>query len=430
MRLLIVISLLSCLTVARAAAQDLGIFEETSAGNFYGIGAKQMAMGGTGIANAIDGSALWYNPAALAKIPRIEFQIGLSHQNFDNKTSMRAGRYDPAFFASTLNSANTDASKTRFSTLNLTVPVPTFRGSLVIAFGLNRIAGFDRVGVFHVRDIRTADNALVDDMTTEKESGSLYMYSGAAAIDLSPRLSVGAAINVFSGKDKFVYSYQWIDQTISPSSGGFTNQFDDDYIGISGKGGLLYRPNGRTTIGVTVETPTYWEVEQRYIEGNYRDVIKYNLIHPFKFGLGMAMRFNHLRMACEASYADWSQMEYSDNPAMEQQVDSLGDLYRDVINLRLGVEYQFFKTGLALRGGLFSQPLPYDDKFIIDDNVGFTFGFGWLLDKTLLLEGAYVDGGFKRTYTAVNAEYTLASNKMAVAEDKYRRLFVTISYRY
>ncbi|MEZ5358686.1 MAG: hypothetical protein R3F48_07605 [Candidatus Zixiibacteriota bacterium] len=431
MRVLTCFCLLLLFIVTGVSAQDLGIFEETTAGNYFGFGAKQMAMGGTGIANSIDGSALWYNPAGLARIPRIEFQLGMTHQKFSNETSMPAGRYNPSFFKSTINSADTDASKTRFSTVNLTIPVPTYRGAFVVSFGVHRMLSFDRVGIFHVRDLRISDDAIVDDMTSESESGSVYMYSGGAAIDLSPNLSVGAALNVFSGEDKFVYTVSSLDETLIPLwSVSYSTQNVFDLIAIGGKTGLLYRPNNRTSIGLTIETPIYWEIEQRFTVDDTVTVVKYRLIHPFKFGAGMAMRFDKLRLAAEATYADWSQLEYDDNPAMEQQIDSLSDLYRAVVDLRLGVEYQFYKTGLALRGGIFSQPLPYDDKFIIDDNIGFTLGFGWLLDKTLLLEGAYVDGGLERTFTAFNADYTIPTNKNAIAEDRYRRVYLTVSYRY
>ena len=40
--------------------------DEPIAGNYFGIGARQMAMGGAGIMS-MDGTALYYNPANLAR---------------------------------------------------------------------------------------------------------------------------------------------------------------------------------------------------------------------------------------------------------------------------------------------------------------------------------------------------------------------------
>src|SRR4030042_2570855 len=60
--------------------------EEASAGNFFGIGARAMGMGGAQIATANDASGLVYNPARLAKVKRIEFSGGMTHQRLNNET--------------------------------------------------------------------------------------------------------------------------------------------------------------------------------------------------------------------------------------------------------------------------------------------------------------------------------------------------------
>ena len=83
-RLLCLTFVFSIFFTGLSSAQDLGRYEEVTAGNFFGIGARQMAMGGTGIASSWDGAAMWYNPAALARIHRVEFQLGLNHQKFSN----------------------------------------------------------------------------------------------------------------------------------------------------------------------------------------------------------------------------------------------------------------------------------------------------------------------------------------------------------
>ena len=115
--------------------------------------------------------------------------------------------------------------------------------------------------------------------------------------------------------------------------------------------------------------------------------------------------------------------------------------YRDVLNLRAGAEYQFPRMGLALRAGIFSAPLAsdkgltgYDDSDdtieydgtvsrIDDDRFGYTFGFGWLIDKVLMLEGAFVTGGYKQRYVGPNGISTLV-------DDDFGNVFLTLSYRY
>lgn len=411
--------LLVCGLGAIVSAQDLGIFEEVTAGNFFGLGARQMAMGGAGIASSIDGAAMYYNPAALARIYRIEFQLGLTHQKFSNETSQRAGRYDG--FTSILNKADIDQTKTRFGSINLTVPVPTYRGSLVVAFGANRIMSFDRTAVYHLIDDSLGNR--INDYGKEFETGGIYLYTAAAGVDVSPNVSLGLALNVYSGKDKFNYTEIYSDDLRPSSSYEYESETTEDYIGASLKGGLLARPNADWTIGLTVESPLDWQIEQTFLDYEGSSKVEYDLTRPFVFGAGVAFTPGRLTLTGDADYADWSQMSYNENPDMEIYNDSVSLLYRDVFNLRAGAEYQFPAQGLALRAGIFSNPLPYDSRFIKDDQFGYSLGIGWLIDKVIMLEGAFVRGGYTRTYTAPNG-------LPLTADDKYSRVYVTMSYRY
>jgi len=442
-------SILLCLLVASVAvsAQDLGGLEEVTAGNFFGFGARQMSMGGAGIAASLDGAALYYNPAALARIHKIELQFGLSHQKFHNETTQPIRRYDG--FTSMLNAAKIDQTKTRFGTLNLTIPVPTYRGSLTVAFGVNRIMSFDRAALYHVIDENATGDRL-DDYAKEFETGGIYVYSGGAGVDISPNLSLGAGLNIYSGKDEFGYDYYFTDD-VTPYSESGSHRVTEDYIGISAKGGLLARPNEHVAMGLTIETPMDFQVEYTYEEhGSVTDIsgtsdiqdfykIKYDLTRPFIFGGGVAVRSGQFLATADGEYIDWSQLSYNDNPDMSELNDSLAVLYRDVLNLRAGVEYQFPKAGMALRAGAFLNPLPYRKegvvdtrtvKFIDKDRKGISAGFGWLIDDVLMLEAAYVRGTFTRMYSPANSAYVNPAASMATAEDTFNRVFVTMSYRY
>ncbi|NMC43929.1 MAG: hypothetical protein GYA46_08415, partial [candidate division Zixibacteria bacterium] len=268
---------------AVVSAQDLGIFEEVTAGNFFGLGARQMAMGGAGIASSMDGAAMYYNPAALARIYRIEFQLGLTHQKFSNESSQNPGRY--AGFNSLLNKADIDQTKTRFGTINLTVPVPTYRGSLVLGFGVNRIMSFDRAAVYHLIDDSLGNR--IDDYGKEFETGSIYLYTAAAGIDVSPNVSLGLALNVYSGKDKFNYTEIFSDALRPSSDYAYESETAEDYIGASVKGGLLARPNAQLALGLTAESPLAWQIKQTFTDFEGLSEVEYDLNRPFIFGAGV-----------------------------------------------------------------------------------------------------------------------------------------------
>ncbi|MGB2979704.1 MAG: hypothetical protein WBC77_00455, partial [Candidatus Zixiibacteriota bacterium] len=75
-----------CLIGSTAYSQGFGVVDEAAAGNFFVIGARALGMGGAHIAVASDATALVYNPAGLARITRIEFSGGLTHQRMSNET--------------------------------------------------------------------------------------------------------------------------------------------------------------------------------------------------------------------------------------------------------------------------------------------------------------------------------------------------------
>jgi long-subunit fatty acid transport protein len=448
------LSILLCVLIASVAisAQDLGILEENTAGNFFGFGARQMSMGGAGIASSLDGAALYYNPAALARIHKIEIQFGLTHQKFRDKTTQPPNRYDG--FTSILNSSQIDQTKTRFGSLNLTIPVPTYRGSLAVAFGINRIMSFDRSTLLHVVDQGSGGGGITD-YAEEFETGGIYLYSGGAGFDISPNLSLGLSLNVYSGKDDYRYNYVYTDNAVQMINASGANRVTEDYIGVSAKGGLLARPNEHLSFGLTIESPMDFQVDYTFSNtSDYFEHVKYDLTRPFIFGGGVAVRSGMFLAAADAEYIDWSQLSYNDNPDQSAYNDRLAQLYREVLNLRGGIEYQIPNAGLALRAGAFLNPLPYRKegvvyskevsgtdtlfipqatKFIDKDRKGFSVGFGWLIDDVLMLEAAYVRGTFTHMYPETYVEDAVPVNPaslMATAEDTFNRVYVTMSYRY
>ena len=80
---IIIFLLLICTTIY---AQDAG--EASSLlDNQYGFGAKSIAMGGAFTAVSDDYSAVFWNPAGLSQIKKMEFFAGLSHLGYDNKAT-------------------------------------------------------------------------------------------------------------------------------------------------------------------------------------------------------------------------------------------------------------------------------------------------------------------------------------------------------
>ena len=99
--------------------------------NQYGFGAKSIAMGSAFTAVSDDYSAIYWNPAGLAQIKKMEFYAGLSHLSYDS---------DATYLG---NQTNSSANFTKLSSIGLVFPVPTYQGSLVFALGYQRVKDFD-----------------------------------------------------------------------------------------------------------------------------------------------------------------------------------------------------------------------------------------------------------------------------------------------
>jgi len=384
-----------------ANSQDLGVVDEATAGNFFGVGARAMGMGGAYIAVANDATALVYNPAGLARVKRIEFSGGLTHQRLRNKTGdlTFVGIQSPGI---NFNDGRLQ-SNTRLSSANIVLPVPTYRGGLVFAFGVNRVKSFDRAMEF------TFPQNGPDGI--ESESGGLYMWSFGGAVDISPNVSVGGAFNFFSGTDNYSWLYQG---SYNDASFSFKYKYDDTikdrYTGFNLKLGVRVQPNKFLVIGGTIESPVTYTINEDWTQTtdttfykpnedwvNYYDSgsPEYKISLPFSMGVGIALNFSNLLLAGDINYADWTQMEYKRLAEMADANRVIKDSYTDALRWHLGAEYLFPTIGTSLRVGYYQNPLPYKSTWIKKDRAYFTAGFGFLIDQVMTLDLAWVHGGWE-----------------------------------
>jgi len=375
---------------------DYQIWEEASSGNFFGLGARAMGMGGAQIATANDALALVYNPACLAKIKRIEFSGGMTHQRLKNETGLPGGAR-PADLRSYFQNESIIQSNTRLSSANIVLPVPTYRGSLVFALGVNRMKSFDRA--FHA--------VLVDPSTGTTdldasilETGGINMWSLGGAMDLSPNISVGGALNYWNGEDDILQEYYL------PLTGklGYEvweqNHYLDSYSGWNGKLGFLIQPNRFLSLGGVIDFPTKFSIDQDYSfyydslhiteEGKiieYTELGQYDLTHPYSFGAGTALTFKYVTLAGDIYYTDWAQMEGKgvDNKLIKEN-------YQEVFRWHIGAEFVMPELSTKVRIGYYEDPIPFKSVYLKNDRRYFTLGAGFLIDQVMTLDIAWNHG--------------------------------------
>ncbi|MEW5873576.1 MAG: hypothetical protein AB1752_00165 [Candidatus Zixiibacteriota bacterium] len=418
-------------SVVAQDVEDVSLFQGAIASDFFGCDARSTSMGNTGIVSARDGSALIYNPANLARVRRIEFRGGVSHFRQSNETSL-GSRYRTG-------DAEDDIRKTRINSLSLTLPVPTYRGSLVFATGVHRFNSFDRA--YSERTYPGIDSVYTG---SEIEHGGMWKWSAGAGMDISPRLAAGLTLNILTGSDHFDWQARVAQGNLGDSiSERESINTDIDYVGVSALAGLTYTVSQAFSVGVTIETPTYLDAEEFSIydhtvdtlfspyiwpyDGDpslpYETVSFYNLTRPFAFGIGASGATGNLLAALDLKYSDWSQLDFdydddllNNSPELRFVKDNL----REVIGVNLGAEYIFPNEGVTVRAGYFLDPLPIDDRYVESQRQYLTFGAGFLIDRVMTIDMSYVHGGYELRDMDPGTYF---------ANYKTRRVFVTFAYR-
>lgn len=378
-----------------------------------------MGMGGAHIAVAEDFSALWWNPAGLAKIRRIELSGGLIYEKERSRT---------LFY--NYGKGKTD-SHTRLASGGIAVPIPTYRGSLVFSVGFNRPKSFDSFLKFKGR---SPEEGFWQE-GLELKSGGLYNWGLGGAIDLSPFLSAGATIMLWRGEE----DYTWDMAKNIPNGQGNILQavnnrdhFLDDYNGINLKLGLLFRANRYIIFGGTLEAPLKLTIEQDWtsqtdslfnndstISAEDYGYYKYKFRLPYEFCLGARLTLPYLILAADLNYTDWSETEYKYPPEDVSAFNPyMGDVYRDILSWHLGAEALVPKAGVKLRLGYYQDPLPYRLEEIKNNRDYLTFGVGFLMGKVMTLDVALVYGLWETSFQGLDESYSV------------NRLFITTAYRF
>jgi long-subunit fatty acid transport protein len=396
------------LTVSKAPASETIQLTQR-----FGVGARAMGMGGTGIAVAEDFSALYWNPAGLAQVRRIEFSGGLSHQKYQATNT---------YYGTT---EQDDENNTRMNSIGMVFPVPTYRGSLVFAIGGGRVENFD--ALFVQRGYVTGDDRL--EYGREVQSGGLFAWSLGGAVDVSPTLSLGAALTLLDGD----YDYDW-DAYFADINNVYNKPPDDndttyihdtrtvDFDGVGLQLGGLLRMNRYLRAGMTIHSPvTYnlsgeaeertWDVFDDGTVESYTDryYFENEISTPWEFGFGMAWSVPTVLLAGDLRFADWSHMKFNGQPLMD---------YDETLSWSLGGEYVLPRLGVKLRAGYASDPIAFNVPEIVEDRDRYSLGAGFLVGQVMTLDMAWVKSSWETTREELTEKIEM------------EQLFLSLAYRF
>jgi long-subunit fatty acid transport protein len=484
------VTALSALTLLIASAARAQFAEDALRFSTFNlpVGARASGMGNTSVGLADDFSALFTNPAGLASLRNFEFSVGLSNASYNNNV---------LFFGQSTSSNN---SVTNLNNLGLVYPVPTSRGSLSLAFGFARIANYSTSAVFSgfnpysslvqslipnvnlnsmsSNDVTnlldsnipyqvfladTVNGRLYPNVTDSvgqagdiREGGGLNSWSLGGAVDIAKDLSLGVTFSLVSGS----YSYDRLfTETDARNVYHYGPPFDLDHFvyestissDITGYNlliGLMYRKQGRYKIGLTVKTPTYYEISENFSDAgtSYFDngdtytstnpgTTKYNIRTPIVLNGGASFQVTDwLLLAGDAEYTDWTQMEFTnDGPDLQSENRVIRDILQPTTNLRGGAELTLWKYGVRLRGGIMYNPSPYKGDPKDYDQVYYTAGVGIALDENVAVDASYAYGTWKTyrdNYYVDFAIPQLVAPSRTSESVKLNTLNVTLSYHF
>ena len=455
-KIIFIISIVSSMTLFGQFAEDAAALLE----NQYGFGAKSIGMGSAFTAVSDDYSAIYWNPAGLAQIKKMEFYAGLSHLSYDS---------DATYLGSQLNS---NANFTKLSSIGLVFPVPTYQGSLVFALGYQRVKDFDNTlqfsgfssssnGLNFIYD--TGDTLFFDKDIQQEEliqqDGNLNNWSFAGAIDISPNVSVGATLNFWTGSSSYLFDYIQTDtENIYPTltdpyrnldfhSYAISQKILSEYSAFQLKLGMLLRPSNSLRIGLNIALPSTLNIVEKYndsdvivyddgfedpVEGDPSE-FEYDVSLPFQFEIGAAYIYNDLTVSLGMEYLDVSQVEFelpsdaslsSDYDELLDENKRIKEIYDAKLKLKAGAEYFWEDQNLMFRGGYMLDPSSLKDASSDYDRHFLTGGIGIVVDKQFIIDLAYMYGYWKNFSSD---SYTPAGTDEDIT---YQRIFLTTSFRF
>ena len=399
-------------------------WEEITIDRFAGLGARAMGMGGAYVAVAEDFTATYWNPAGLAQIRRFELYGGICQR----QDAATVHFYDTPW--------HDQITRTTSDPLGIVIPIPTYRGSLVFSIGYLPIEVFDNVFGKEWFSQETGQHK----ERRDKDEGGLGIYAIAGAIDISPSVSLGAAVGLWNGSDTFSQKLLiWSDaeKKSDISSQGQDiievryREFEDKYSAFSVRVGALFRVPGGIRVGLVVSSPVQYKVEEKWKWKEARwdtsGYSSYRVRLPWVFDGGLSWTVPGLvTVGLGLSHSDWTQTRYDEPPEEGITNEDFRERYQATTRFHIGGEILLPLVPVRVRGGYYRDPLPFlgpskekGPKIEIQDQRDYwTFGMGVLIDRVLALDLAYVRGGFTQKEGNITERH------------KQTRIFLSAAYRF
>lgn len=255
---------------------------------------------------------------------------------------------------------------------------------------------------------------------TVKISGAQNQWNISYGVNFNDRIFLGAGLGIVKARyeRENVYTESF---TVDPMSEmQLRENVTIDGTGINFTAGLIARPFGGLQTGLSVSTPTAYEIDDQYqasmstawnhfgyAPGDTLDnlsdftdqvVSTYSLNTPWKISLGLAYFFGKNGfLTTDVEWLNYSKARFSGDDDWSVDNEDIGVLYRSVFNIRAGGEYRLnkyrFRAGYAYMPDPFKSPQNGIDRAIWS----VTTGMGYRVDK-FYVDVAYVYASGTNSY--------------------------------
>lgn len=373
--------------------------------NPVGSGARAVGKGTAFIGVADDATAASHNPGGLIQLERPEVSIVGSY---------RLTVEDPDVFRPDTIVAGQTLDAFRLDYLSAVYPFQLLRRNMVVSLNVQRL--YDLQSVVRATSRYTTLDGIQE--VRSRQKGALYTISPALAVQLTPTLSVGAALNIWpdlfgNGWEQDV-TVRGTGRVVSGNSivpfvseGRLREKFT--FEGVNVTAGFFWTINSVFTLGGVFRSPFTAQVTHTHssslsvtlqngaapvgAQRRFRESLEMDL--PMSYGLGLSARLSDsLTVSLDVSRTHWSDFRREETtqdntlvvdngaPAGRGRAVLRGQS-DDVTSVRLGTEYLWLlpKSALAFRGGVFYDPEPSDGR--PDDFFGFSLGSGIAINRFL-----------------------------------------------
>lgn len=328
--------------------------------NMTGNGARAAGMGNAFTGVADDATAMSWNSAGLTQLYSMEASV-ITRFGFGNI------KYDGWDEAPAID------LKSRFQINFLSFAMPFKVGSFAIVGGIAYRTLYD----FNNEITYKYDTGNI----TSKTEGAVGALTPAVGIKLNDMISLGAALNIYTGSSKSSYSDEAdpLNDYKSP---------EESYSGSALDIGVLVKPTDKFSIGANFNLPN----ALKYESDGQSDELKV----PLFYSIGVGYRAtDQLLLAIDYQSRDWSKSD-------DFKDSGQADLFK-LNSVHIGLEYLLMKGDavIPLRVGFYTNPLfataDKDNNQVVDNVL--SLGFGLIMNKVI------IDGAFEMEPTTIKNEY-------------------------